>query len=116
MAYKLQALEWPPKEAGEVLDFILNWKDAPGGRNDYVAVLNASEGETITSVSHEIVSTPAGDAGNPLTIDSESTFDSDRQTVVWLSGGVKGDYVIEATITTSADRTYVRAVSIKVID
>lgn len=120
MSYQHPRYEWPPKWPTEVLDYSLNWKEAPdtpaNADQAYVAVLDAVAGETIVSIVHAIIETPDGDASNPLTIDSEAVFDTARQTVVWLSGGVPGKYVISATITTSESRTVYREAKLKIMD
>ena len=120
-----QTLVWPTRDTDDDYEFSLNWKEAPDVTDDDpnpIPVLDIADSETITSVVHAIVSTPSDDASNPLVLGVEQTFDSDQQTMVWLSGGVAGNYVIECTIVTdggivgATPRTWNRKVKIKTKD
>lgn len=63
-------LVWPAKDAGETLDYTIDWADRLGC-------------DSITSATFTLA-TAAG-----LTID-DSEHDSDRLATVWLSGGTEG--------------------------
>lgn len=116
--YEKPSIPWPPKGVSEVKDYGLNWEEAPatpkGAAYTYVPVLDVAGGETITTVSHTIKKKPAQDADNPLTIDSQSTTNDDKRTVVWLSGGVTGIYNISCRITTSAGREFCETIELEV--
>lgn len=94
------------KDPDAVLDYKFDWAAETNGTgtSDWLAA-----GETITS---HTVTVEAG-----LTKDSDSATDTDTSVTVWLSGGTAGtDYDVACEITTSADRTDERTITIRVRD
>ncbi len=84
------AITWPQKDPNEVLDYALNWT----GR---------LTGDTIAT---SVWTVPAGITSNSETV-------SDKQTVIWLSGGSNGTwYELLNRITTAGGRTMDQTVKI----
>ena len=86
------ALQWPPKDPNEVLDYAVNWASRLGA-------------DTIATSSFTV---PSG-----IVKDSETS--ASQTATIWLSGGVEGQkYSILNRITTVGGRTMDQTVKIKI--
>jgi uncharacterized phage protein (predicted DNA packaging) len=85
-------LLWPPKDAGEVLDYQIDWSNELGS-------------DTISTSTWTV---PSG-----LTQDSDTK--TDTTATIWLSGGTAGaEYTLLNTIVTSGGRTFEQQASLAI--
>ena len=95
-----QALSWPVKDPGDVLDYIVGIAPALAG----------DTGDGIASVSVQITPSNAGDLVlNTIAI-------SGTQAVLWLAGGFFGtNYAVTLNISTTNGRTLARTILLPVL-
>lgn len=87
--------QWDPvKDPNEIKDYSLDWTDMLEG------------GDTLISSEWSVTS------GDNLTILTEPF--TDTHTIVWLSGGEVGSYVLLNRVETFGGRTYDQSVKLKV--
>jgi len=102
----MSANEIKIKDPAAVLDYKFDWNGLANGSgtSNWLAV-----GETI--------STKTITAATGITVDSSALSDTSTSVTVWLSGGIHGvDYTVACKITTSANRTDERTMTIQCRD
>ena len=94
------------KDPSAVLDYTFDWAASTNGT-----------GTSNWLASDETLSTITITATTGITVDSSSLTDTNTSVTVWLSGGTAGtDYEIACKVTTSANRTDERTITIQVRD
>jgi hypothetical protein len=106
-------LEWPYKDADEILDYVIDWTNRLGAGGDAIASslwffdpgMPLEEGEEPDTVPEP----------NDLTIDSDEVTAGGQGTLVWLSLGIENTtYVLTNRVTTEGGRTMDQSVKLKI--
>lgn len=93
-------LNWPAKDPGDVLDYIL----------DIAPAITGNDGDSIATL--DVAVSPS----NPGDVSIQSTTTDGSRVILWLIGGQAGTvYTITFTITTSGGRALQRSVLLPVL-
>lgn len=103
----IEELEWPDRNADEVLDYLWDLSD------DLIAASGSTPAETITAASANIM--PSGSGEMTIAGHSPPVYAQNNGVVVWLTGGVPGRiYIVRMTANTDQGRTYEGLITIRV--